>query len=123
MTFSKFVSLRGTEAFGVRLTVCVPIAGLTEAAKKLEGFPCRPLDTRELQFGAFGPEWAGGAAGRLHSCQECVRSFGHGLLFPFQPVNDLALVRQSLLGLEGRFRRCPWLVFAKREFSSLSRAS
>ena len=43
------------------------------------------------------------AVGRLHSCQEGVRSFGQRMLFPFQPVNDLALLGKSLLGLERDF--------------------
>ena len=43
------------------------------------------------------------AVGRLHSCQEGVRSFCQGPLFPFQSVNDLALAGQSLLGLERDF--------------------
>jgi hypothetical protein len=49
-------------AFGGSADAYVPIGGLTEAAAKLEGFPRQPSDIRELQFGAFGPEWAGGAA-------------------------------------------------------------
>ena len=44
------------------------------------------------------------AVGRIHSCQESVRSLRQGPLFPFQSVNDLALVRQSLFGLERGFR-------------------
>jgi hypothetical protein len=48
--------------FGGSVGVYVPIGGLREAAAKLEGFPRQPSDTRELQFGAFGGEWAGGAA-------------------------------------------------------------
>ena len=49
------------------------------------------------------------AVGRIHSCQESVRSFRQGPLFPFQSVNDLALVRQSLFGLDRSFRVGPGL--------------
>ncbi len=57
-------------AFGGSAGVYVPIGGLTEAAAKLEGFPRQPSDTRELQFGAFGPEWAGGAASMRFYCKD-----------------------------------------------------
>jgi hypothetical protein len=43
------------------------------------------------------------AVGRLHSCQEGVRSFSQGPLFRLQPVNDLALVLQALLGANRGF--------------------
>jgi hypothetical protein len=46
--------------FGGSADVYVPIGGLAETAAKLEGFPHQPSDTREIQFGAFGREWAGG---------------------------------------------------------------
>jgi len=39
------------------------------------------------------------AVGCLHSYQEGARSFGQGPLFPFQSVNNLALLGQSRLGL------------------------
>ena len=49
------------------------------------------------------------AVGRVQSSEEGVRSFGQGLLFPFQSVDDLALVGQSLLGLERDFGVGPGL--------------
>jgi hypothetical protein len=57
-------------AFGGSAGVYVPIGGLAEAAAKLEGFPRHPSDTRELQFGAFGREWAGGAVSMRFFCRD-----------------------------------------------------
>lgn len=57
-------------AFGGWAGVYVPIGGLTAAAAKLEGFPRQPSDTRELELGAFGPEWAGGAASIHFTCKD-----------------------------------------------------
>lgn len=64
-------------AFGGSTAVYVPIGGLAESATKVEGFPRHPSDKRELQFGAFGPAWAGGAIGMLFYCKDAV---GHGLV-------------------------------------------
>ncbi len=47
----------------------VPIGGLSEAAKKLEGFPRLTSDNRVLQFGEFGPELAGGAVSLRFYCK------------------------------------------------------
>ena len=64
-------------AFGGSTAIYVPIGGLKEAATKVEGFPRHPSDKRELQFGAFGPEWAGGAANILFYCRDAA---GHALV-------------------------------------------
>jgi hypothetical protein len=64
-------------AFGGSTAVYVPIGGLKEAAAKVEGFPRHPSDNRELQFGAFGPEWAGGAVNMLFYCRDTA---GHALV-------------------------------------------
>jgi hypothetical protein len=57
-------------AFGGLADAYVPIGGLTEAAAKLDGFPCQPSDTREVEFGAFGPERAGGAVNMRFWCKD-----------------------------------------------------
>ncbi len=54
--------------FGGTTDVYVPIGGLVEAARTLEGFPRSPSDTRELEFGEFGPEMAGGAISLRFYC-------------------------------------------------------
>jgi hypothetical protein len=64
-------------AFGGSTSVYVPTGGLAEAATKLEGFPRHPSDKRELQFGAFGPEWAGGAVKMAFYCKDAA---GHALV-------------------------------------------
>jgi hypothetical protein len=64
-------------AFGGSADTYVAIGGLTGAAAKLEGFPLQPSDVRELQFGAFGPEWAGGAA---NMCFYCKDAAGHSVV-------------------------------------------
>jgi len=52
--------------FGGTADVYVPIGAIAEAAEKLEGFPRHTSDKRDLQFGEFGPEWAGGAVVHVH---------------------------------------------------------
>jgi hypothetical protein len=47
---------------------------LAESAEKLKGFPCNPSDKRILEFGAFGPKAAGGAATLSFYCRD---SAGH----------------------------------------------
>jgi len=60
--------------FGGTADVYVGIGRLGEAAAQLEGFPKDPSDVREVIFGAFGPEYAGGGVSmRLH----CVDGAGH----------------------------------------------
>ncbi len=56
--------------FGGAANVYVEIGGLDEAAARLDGFPHHPADIRELQFGAFGPESAGGAVGMRFYCAD-----------------------------------------------------
>src|SRR5258706_16394578 len=63
--------------FGGSADVFVPIGGLAEAAAKLEGFPHQPSDTREIQFGAFGREWAGGGVSMRFYCKDAA---GHGFV-------------------------------------------
>jgi hypothetical protein len=57
--------------------VYVAIGGLAEIAAKIEGFPREPSDSREIQFGAFGPEWAGGAVSMQFYCKDAA---GHALI-------------------------------------------
>lgn len=45
------------------------IGGLAEAADKLEGFPRNPTDSRELEFGSFGPKTAGSAVSMRFYCK------------------------------------------------------
>ncbi|MGA2340444.1 MAG: hypothetical protein ABSF75_11140 [Terracidiphilus sp.] len=64
-------------AFGGSADIYVAIHGLAEAAEKLEGFPRQPSDRRELQFGDFGPQSAGGAASMCFYCKDAA---GHALV-------------------------------------------
>ena len=48
----------------------VPVGGLAQAAAKLEGFPQAPSDERELLFGQFGPNFAGGALRMRFYCKD-----------------------------------------------------
>ena len=61
-------------AFAGATDVYVAIGGLREVAEKLEGFPRSPADEREVIFGRFGPEWAGGAVSMRFYC---VDAAGH----------------------------------------------
>ena len=63
--------------FGGSTAVYVPIGGLAKAATKIEGFPRHPSDKRELQFGVFGPERAGGALCMAFYCKDAA---GHALV-------------------------------------------
>ena len=63
--------------FGGTADVYVHVGGLAEIAVKLEGFPRQPSDTREIQFGAFGPEWAGGAVSMRFYCKDAA---GHAVV-------------------------------------------
>jgi hypothetical protein len=55
----------------------VSIGGLAEAAGVLKGFPRELSDVRELQFGAFGRESAGGGAHLRFFCKD---SAGHAVV-------------------------------------------
>lgn len=57
-------------AFGGVAEVYVEIGGLEEVAEKLSGFPRSPADVREIVFGAFGRECAGGAASMRFYCMD-----------------------------------------------------
>ena len=48
--------------FGGSANIYAAIGELAESAEKLKGFPANPSDKRILQFGAFAPKAAGGAA-------------------------------------------------------------
>jgi hypothetical protein len=54
-----------------------PTGGLAEAASTLQGFPANTSDVRELQFGAFGSDSAGGGANLRFSCKG---GAGHAVL-------------------------------------------
>src|SRR5579864_669112 len=60
--------------FGGSANIYAPIGELSESAQKLKGFPRNPSDKRILEFGAFAPKAAGGAATLSFYC---VDSAGH----------------------------------------------
>ena len=64
-------------SFGGSADVYVAIGGLKEAAAKLEGFPRSASDSRELVFGGFGKEWAGGAVNMRFYCPDAA---GHAFV-------------------------------------------
>jgi hypothetical protein len=55
----------------------VSIGNLAEAAEQLKGFPCDPSDIRELKFGEFGREFAGGCSLVRFFCRD---SAGHAVV-------------------------------------------
>jgi hypothetical protein len=55
-------------AFGGATDIYVKIGGLAELAAKLTRFPRDPSDVREFTLGAFGREFAGGAASLKFYC-------------------------------------------------------
>jgi hypothetical protein len=57
-------------AFGGTVDVYVAIGGLREAAETLDGFPRSAADKREVVFGQFGREWAGGAVSMRFYCAD-----------------------------------------------------
>ncbi len=56
--------------FGGETDAYVGTGHLQEAAVKLQGFPKDRTDTREIVFGAFGPDSAGGAVRIRVSCTD-----------------------------------------------------
>jgi len=66
-----------TGTFSGGTEVYVSIGGLAEAASGLQGFPSDTSDIRELQFGTFGTEFAGGA---IHLGLLCKDGAGHAVL-------------------------------------------
>jgi len=60
--------------FGGSANIYAAIGELSESAQKLKGFPRNPSDKRILEFGAFAPKAAGGAATLNFYC---VDSAGH----------------------------------------------
>jgi hypothetical protein len=50
--------------------VYVQKGGLIEAAAALEGFPKNASDSREVEFGAFGPKFTGGAVRLRFKCKD-----------------------------------------------------
>ena len=61
-------------AFGGSSNIYLAIGDLADSAEKLNGFPRNPSDKRALDFGAFGPQAAGGAATMNFYCGD---SAGH----------------------------------------------
>jgi hypothetical protein len=57
-------------AFGGAADVYLSIGRLREIAEELEGFPRSPADKREVLFGRFGQEWAGGAVSMRFYCAD-----------------------------------------------------
>ncbi|HKT88144.1 MAG TPA: hypothetical protein VJQ59_06895 [Candidatus Sulfotelmatobacter sp.] len=64
-------------AFGGSVNAYVAIGGLRKAAAEIAGFPKNSSDIRELLFGNFGSEWAGGAV-RVHFY--CKDAAGHAFI-------------------------------------------
>jgi hypothetical protein len=60
----------GNGRFCGTTNVYVGTGGLTEAARVLEGFPKDVRDTREVEFGNFGPKCAGGAVRLQFRCKD-----------------------------------------------------
>jgi hypothetical protein len=60
--------------FSGSANIYLGIGELAESAEKLRGFPRNPSDKRTLDFGAFGPQVAGGAATLSFYCGD---SAGH----------------------------------------------
>lgn len=60
--------------FGGSADIYVGIGEVAESAEKLKGFPRNPSDKRTLEFGAFAPKAAGGAATLSFYCRD---SAGH----------------------------------------------
>lgn len=56
--------------FSASADVYVGAGELTEAAELVTGFPTNPKDTRELHFGSFGPDFAGGAVRLQFMCTD-----------------------------------------------------
>jgi hypothetical protein len=63
--------------FGGTADVYLGVGGLAEAAAMLEGFPTKISDCRQIEFGGFGPESAGGAIAMRFSCKD---GAGHALV-------------------------------------------
>jgi hypothetical protein len=64
-------------SFGGVANVYLDISKLEEAATALKGFPVRSSDVREVTFGAFGPQSAGGGVTMRYYC---VDSAGHAFV-------------------------------------------
>jgi hypothetical protein len=63
--------------FGGAADVYAGIGQLGEAAVRLEGFPQNTSDVRELEFGTFKPEYAGGGVNLRFFCTD---SSGHSVV-------------------------------------------
>jgi hypothetical protein len=55
-------------AFGGHANVYVRLGHVEDVAAKLRGFPETPHDSREVSFGAFGPQSAGGGVSLRFYC-------------------------------------------------------
>lgn len=73
----------------------VGIGCLVEAADKIEGFPRDISDVRELQFGAFGRGFAGGA---VHLRFSCMDGAGHAVV-------ELQIESEHLRNMGSRWNR------------------
>lgn len=60
----------GNGRFCGTTNVYVATGGLVEAARVLEGFPKDVRDSREVEFGSFGPKSAGGAVRLRFQCKD-----------------------------------------------------
>lgn len=57
-------------SFGATVDVYVTEAEVLEIASNLQGFPRTPADTRQVEIGRFGAEWAGGGASLRFFCAD-----------------------------------------------------
>jgi hypothetical protein len=82
-------------SFGGVARVYVELGGLEDAASALRGFPRDPADTREVTFGTFDRQFAGGGVSLKFYCHD---SAGHAFVeSKIASVYDLAGPAQSVL--------------------------
>ncbi len=82
--------------FGGMADAYVGIGELEQAAQTLRGFPRSATDKREVIFGQFGPEMAGGAASMRFFCAD---GAGHAHVeIRMEAGRQLAGITQSVFG-------------------------
>jgi hypothetical protein len=89
----------------------IGIEYLAEAAQLLDGFPRNKIDIRELEFGAFGRRFAGGAAHLRFFCND---SAGHAVVEP-----RIASENESNTGSNWNFPEQNALFFEEIEASAV----
>ena len=86
------------EEFGGSTRLYVGHEELTDAADILLGFPTNVEDTREVTFGAFGPEFGGGAMALRLSCPDRAGHCQLQLELQSDPLLRLPMERVELIG-------------------------